>query len=77
VLSAAAVNPVPVKLIVAVIGVFGTLFVVLETVRNPCRPPTAVGVKVTATEQLLPAASACVQFEELSVKSPAAAPVIV
>jgi hypothetical protein len=76
VFNAAAVNPVPVKLAVAVIGVFDTLFVVLETIRNPCRPPATVGLKFTATEQLLPAASVWVQFDELSAKSPAAVPEI-
>jgi hypothetical protein len=71
-LNVAGVNPVPLRMAVALV----TPGVVLEAVRNPCRPPTAEGSKVTTSEQLALAANVVVQFEELMAKSPAAAPAI-
>jgi hypothetical protein len=71
-LNAAGVNPEPFKRTVAL----ATPGVVLEAVRNPCRPPTTEGSNVTTAEQLAPAANVVIQLEELMAKSPAAAPAI-
>jgi hypothetical protein len=74
VLSTAGVNPVPLKVPVVVRGAFPAPEVVLVAVRNPCLPPATVGVNVTTTEQLPPAASVEEQVVELIAKSPPAGP---
>ena len=73
-LNTAGVNPVPFKLALIVMAAFPAPSVELVAVRRACRPPAAVGVKVTDTEQLAPPASVDAQFAELAAKSPAAVP---
>jgi hypothetical protein len=72
--SAAGVKPVPFRLTVPLITEPELSRVVVAVVRSACRPPTAEGVNITWTVQLPPPASVAEQFDELALKSPAAAP---
>jgi hypothetical protein len=70
VVSSAALNPIPLKLVLSL----ATPAVVLEAVKKAVRPPCTEGVKLTSSEQEAPAPRPAVQFVSPIAKSLAALP---